>query len=100
MASLCEQPQLYVAEPARVRPITASVQMAQKVIVRDAGTEIHGYVVARKGQRVLVVWAVASGRHRYRTFRAAVVSPHGDDHGWDGYLIPLEYLGVSDHAAR
>lgn len=73
---------------------------AARVVVRDGGIEIHGYVVAREGNHVRVMWAVASGRHRQRTFSDETVFLPGHDHRWDGYLIPLEKIAVIRLAAR
>ena len=73
---------------------------AARVVVRDGGIEIHGYVVAREGNHVRVMWAVASGRHRQRTFSAETVFMPGHDHRWDGYIIPFEKLAVIRLAAR
>ena len=73
---------------------------AARVVVRDGGIEIHGYVVAREGNHVSVVWAVASGRHRQRTFSADNVFLSGFGHGWDGYPIPFEKLAALRPAAH
>ncbi|MHA7269547.1 hypothetical protein [Arthrobacter sp. HLT1-20] len=73
--------------------------IARKVVVRAAGIEIHGYVEAKLGSRVRVVWAVASGRHRHGMFSAATVFPPSRDRHWAGYPISAERLGGFDKAA-
>lgn len=73
---------------------------AVRVVVRDAGIEIHGYAFGSEGDHVSVVWAVASGRHRQRTFLADNVFLSGFGHRWDGYPIPLEKLAVIRPAVR
>ncbi|MET4004745.1 hypothetical protein BJ956_002406 [Arthrobacter psychrochitiniphilus] len=73
---------------------------AVRVVVRDAGIEIHGYAVAREGNHVSIVWTVASGRHRQRTFSADNVFLSGFGHGWDGYPIPFENLAALRPAAH
>lgn len=73
---------------------------AAKVIVSDAGIEIHGFVVAREGNRVRVVWAVASGRHRQRTFIAGAIVQPSTDRRWNGYPITQEQLAAIRQAAR
>ncbi|MEO6531902.1 MAG: hypothetical protein ABIO25_13375 [Specibacter sp.] len=70
------------------------------MVVSDAGTEIHGYVVTREGKHVRVVWAVASGRHRQRTFTAETVFQPGNDRHWDGYVITHEQLAAIRQAVR
>lgn len=87
-------------EPPHARSSADLQATAARVVVRDAGVEIHGYVVAREGNHVSVVWAVASGRHRQRTFSAETVFMPGHDHRWDGYIIPFEKLAVIRLAAR
>ena len=72
---------------------------AAKVVVLDAGIEIHGYMVSREGNHVRVVWAVASGRHRQRTFSAKTVFLPAHGHRWDGYLIPFDKLAAIRPAA-
>ncbi|ALE92366.1 hypothetical protein AOC05_08615 [Arthrobacter alpinus] len=69
-------------------------------MVRDASIEIHGYVVALEGNNVRVMWAVASGRHRQRTFSAEAVFLPSYEHRWDGYLIPFEKIAVIRLASR
>lgn len=73
---------------------------AAKVVVSDAGIEIHGYVVARAGNHIRLVWAVASGRLRQRTVAAEAVVQPRNGHRWDGYLITDEQLSVIRQAAR
>lgn len=60
----------------------------QRVIVRDGGMEIHGYAVASDRGRVYVVWEVASGRRRQRTFDAGSVFVPGTALPWSGVSIP------------
>lgn len=74
--------------------------MAAKVVVSDAGIEIHGFVVAREGNRVRVLWAVASGRHRQRTFAAETVVQPSNDRRWNGYPVTDEQLAAIRQAAR
>lgn len=66
---------------------------AQKVIVRKRGIEIHGYAVASGAGRICVVWDVASGRRRQRTFRAEDVFVPGMAIHWAGVTIPADQLG-------
>lgn len=73
---------------------------AARVVVSDAGIEIHGYVVASEGNNVRVMWAVASGRHRQRTFSAATVFLPSYERRWDGYPIPFENLAAIRPAAH
>jgi hypothetical protein len=87
------------AGPAHAQSSTALPQTAVQVVVNDAGTEIHGYVVALEGKHVRVVWAVASGRHRHRTFPAERVFLPDNGRRWEGYLIPDGQLAVIRHAA-
>lgn len=47
---------------------------AQKVVVNDGSHEVHGYAVGVNGALVEVVWAVASGRQRRRSFPGEAVS--------------------------
>ncbi len=65
------------------------LRTAQRVVVRDGGTEIHGYAVsmARDGELVDVVWAVASGRHRRRAFHVDRVFLPSKDRPWAGFPI-------------
>lgn len=65
---------------------------AQRVIVRDGGVEIHGYAVASAAGRVYVVWEVASGRRRQRTFDAGSVFVPGTALPWAGVSIPAGEL--------
>lgn len=88
------------AEPAHTRSLTNLQAGAAKVVVSDAGIEIHGYVVTREGNHVRVVWAVASGRHRQRTVTAETVFQPGNNRRWDGYVITDEQLSVIRQAAR
>ena len=88
------------AGPALTRSPTDLQAAAAKVVVSDAGIEIHGYVVTREGKHVRVVWAVASGRHRQRTFTTQTVFQPGNDRLWNGYLIPQERLAAIRQAAR
>ncbi|MDR6620466.1 hypothetical protein [Sinomonas atrocyanea] len=66
---------------------------AQRVIVRDGGMEVHGYAVASDGRRVYVVWEVASGRRRQRSFNAETVFVPGTTLPWAGVPIPVGQLG-------
>lgn len=88
------------AEPALPRSSAVLLPTTPKVVVIDAGIEIHGYVVARKGNRVSVVWAVASGRHRHRLFPAERVFLPVNKGRWVGYLIPHEQLIAIRQAHR
>ena len=90
----------YQAEPAFTRSSADLLSRATKVVVIDAGIEIHGYVVARKGNHVRVVWAVASGRHRHRAFPDKTVFHPVNPGRWDGYLIPDDQLAAIRQAAR
>lgn len=65
---------------------------AQRVIVRDGGMEIHGYAVASGSGKVYVVWEVASGRRRQRTFDAGSVFVPGTQLPWSGVPIPVGQL--------
>lgn len=60
---------------------------AQRVIVKDGGMEIHGYAVGSGGGRIYVVWEVASGRRRQRTFDPASVFVPGTTMPWSGVSI-------------
>ncbi|WP_343320583.1 hypothetical protein AAFM46_16445 (plasmid) [Arthrobacter sp. TMP15] len=73
--------------------------MAQKVVVSHRGTEIHGYVLAREGNRVHIAWTVASGRRRSRTFHAETVFLSGDDRRWKEKHIPIERLDTIGQGA-
>ncbi len=87
-------------DPLNTRSSADLQATAVRVVVRDAGIEIHGYVVAREGNNVRVMWAVASGRHRRRTFSAETVFLPSYENRWDGHHIPFEKLAVIRLAAR
>ncbi|PYI64232.1 hypothetical protein CVV68_22495 [Arthrobacter livingstonensis] len=89
-----------LVDPVLARSSADLQAAAAKVVVSDAGIEIHGYVVTCDGNHVRVVWAVASGRHRQRTFKSETVFQPGDDRRWDGYLIPHERLAAIRQVAR
>ncbi|MGY3565199.1 hypothetical protein [Sinomonas sp. RB5] len=65
---------------------------AQRVIARDGGMEVHGYAVASGGGRIYVVWEVASGRRRQRSFNAESVFVPGTTLPWAGVPIPVGQL--------
>lgn len=88
---------------AALAPTRSSADLpatATKVVVIEAGIEIHGYMVARQGNRVRVVWAVASGRHRHRAFPNETVFRPGNTCRWDGYLISDDQLAAIGQAVR
>lgn len=88
------------AELAPTRSSADLPSRATKVVVIEAGIEIHGYMVARHGNRVRVVWAVASGRHRHRAFPNETVFRPGNTCRWDGYLISDDQLAAIGQAVR
>lgn len=88
------------ADPALTQSPTDLLSEGTKVVVIDAGIEIHGYEVARKGNRVRVLWAVASGRHRHRTFSDKTVFQPDNPGSWDGYPIHDDQLAAIRQAAR
>ncbi|WP_104090463.1 hypothetical protein [Arthrobacter sp. GMC3] len=90
----------FQAQATLARSLTVLQAAAAKVVVSDAGVEIHGYVITRRGNHFRVVWAVASGRHRQRTFTAETVFQPGNDRRWSGYPIPDEHLAALCRATR
>lgn len=98
MTTSNQQATSFQTVPVLARLSAGPQATAAKVVISDAGIEIHGYLIAREGSQVHVVWAVASGRHRHRTFPAEAVSLPCDDRRWGGYPIPAERLAVMDRA--
>lgn len=99
MTTTNQRPAPVQAAPARARSSSGLQVTAAKVVISDAGVEIHGYLMAREGGHVHVVWAVASGRCRHGTFPAEAVLLPSSERPWDGYPIPAGRLAVLDRAA-
>ncbi len=72
--------------------VSAELSGPQKVIARGVGGEIHGYAVEADGERVLVVWQVASGRLRRRRVQAKDVFLPSIARPWSGLAISLDQL--------
>jgi hypothetical protein len=85
--------------PALPRAWTASLSGPQKVIVRGSGAEIHGYAVEVDGERVLVVWEVASGRSRRRSVPAQDVFLPSFACPWTGLAISPDQLRARSRGA-
>lgn len=67
----------------------------QKVIVREGSREVHGYAVASRGDCIDVVWAVASGPQRRRSFPAEAVFLPADSEQWTGVPIADDGLRLA-----
>ncbi|MDQ0261389.1 hypothetical protein J2W20_003305 [Sinomonas atrocyanea] len=66
--------------------------MLQQVIVSDGEAEIHGYALSLRGGRVNVVWEVASGQLRQRSFPAGKVFLPSAVRPWAGVPIAVGRL--------
>ena len=84
--------------PATVVP--AASCGPQKVIVRGSGGEIHGYALEADGERVLVVWEVASGRCRRRSVPAENVFLPSSVRPWVGLTIGPDQLRARRRSIR
>jgi hypothetical protein len=80
--------------------VQQDVPRAQEVLVQDGGREIHGYAVGVSGTHVEVVWAVASGRQRRRSFPVDDVFLPSHSRQWTGEPIAAESLHLAAHANR
>ncbi|WP_334173271.1 hypothetical protein [Sinomonas sp.] len=72
----------------------------QKVIVQGAGGEIHGYAVEADGERILVLWALPSGRCRRKSVSREDVYLPSRSRPWSGLAIAPEQLRACSRGIR